>query len=482
MKTYWSAIYSLLLLTFLAGCGKEQFGSAAQNSTSSANAIQNLNQLSCSSSTLIKPKVDILYVVDNSSSTKYLSDSIKNTIKYTIDTISKEFDYRVVGTTLLPIPGDSTPFDDFQFMTNSTDPYSGAISSKRVISSSEFSFFQSISSGGANEAGLSRTINFINANKGSTGSLFRQNAYNLIILISNGRDTEVERYPGYGDINQTVEYPGVFDSRTMSFINIKNSLQSQQFRFIAATTSTNCSVNGETGSLSSKKSYIKMANSLYDLSGATDSPGTRDSYDLCSHETAGLFNAVNNSIQQVVLNHKYKYWPITFTNDDFDTSKIQVYKTVGNNPPVQITTGWTYRLNPNFPSGFNTRTEPTVGEPTTARHLIEFSSGNEIEYPECVSITSTTKTEYFGYIVLPQAPKLSEGVTVRINGAVIPQSATNGWSYVGSMSTNIKMPFPNPGDEVPAVNKTGFMIQLNGTANYYKSGDNVQVTYVSAPI
>ncbi|MFA7614674.1 MAG: hypothetical protein WCY48_10600, partial [Candidatus Caldatribacteriota bacterium] len=83
---------SLLLLSsllFLFSCGKEQFGTAAQQESSQADALKAFHQASCSSHTLIKPKVDILYVVDNSSSTYYLKDSIRDSIKNTVNSVSK---------------------------------------------------------------------------------------------------------------------------------------------------------------------------------------------------------------------------------------------------------------------------------------------------------------------------------------------------------------------------------------------------------
>src|SRR4051812_29300241 len=102
MKMNWSAIFTLALL-LLVGCGKEEFGTTAQNNTSKADPLLDYQQLSCSSFTLIKPKVDILYVVDNSSSTYYVASDIKAAVKKTVDTISLQFDYRVVGTSLLPL-------------------------------------------------------------------------------------------------------------------------------------------------------------------------------------------------------------------------------------------------------------------------------------------------------------------------------------------------------------------------------------------
>jgi hypothetical protein len=96
-----------------------------------------------------------------------------------------------------------------------------------------------------------------------------------------------------------------------------------------------------------------------------------------------------------------------------------------------------------------------------------------------VQVTSNSKTEYFGFLVLPQAPKVNT-IYLSINGKVIPQSSTNGWTYRGNTTVpNIKKPHPaSPQGEIPAIPKSGFMLELNGVDNYYKTGDDVRVNYI----
>ena len=81
--------------------------------------------------------------------------------------------------------------------------------------------------------------------------------------------------------------------------------------------------------------------------------------------------------------------------------------------------------------------------------------------------------------MIPKIPKL-ESVVLKIRGQTIPQSGTNGWSYVGyKFEQNIKV--QNLGfSELPAANRTGYFIQLNGSSNYYKSGESVTIDYVPA--
>lgn len=475
MKTYWSAIFPLLLL-ILSGCGSEEFGTTPQTESKQANPVQRFEQLSCSTYTLIKPKVDILYVVDNSTSTYYVASDIKNAIKNTVDSISKEFDYRVIGTPLLHTPGDSTPFNDYQVLTNSQDPLNSEASGRKIISSSELNFFSSPQDG--TEAGLRRIIEFINYNANS--GLFRQNAYLLVVLISNGRDHEVE-YSPYSN-GQTLQYTDIYNARLQSFNYLKDQFNSEQLRLFSVTTKPGCT---KSGWLPSEKSYIQMSKDLYNTSGATDSNTSKDSYDLCGSGLSSIFAAVNNSIKQVVVPHTYRYWPLTFAKDS-DTrnsfGEIEVFKVSNNSAPQKMAaSSWSYYENTSG-SPLPVRELPTVGEPRAGKHFVRFSDGNLVTYPDCVQVRSVSRTEYFGYVVLPKEPQ-QNSIVLRINGQQIPESTTNGWSYVGNrLNQNIKMPYPNAGDQYPAVYKSGFMIQLNGSSHYYKSGDNVEAHYLPAGI
>lgn len=473
MKTYWSALFPLLFL-ILTGCGSEEFGSTPQTKTDSASPIKQYEQLSCSTYTLIKPKVDILYVVDNSTSTHHMANDIKTSIRNTVNTISKEFDYRVIGTALIPNPSDNNTFDDYQVLTNSTDPLSSEASSRKIISSSELNFFSSTQNGA--EAGLSRIIQFMSYN--ATSGLFRQDAYHLIILISNGRDTEIET--AIHTNGETSVNTAVYNERLDSFKYLRNQLSSQQLRLFSVTADRSCT---KSGWLSSEKSYKQMSTDLYHLSGAIDSNTNKDWYNLCSTGLSTMFEAVNNSIKQVIVPHEYRYWPLTFATDS-DTrnsfGEIEVFKVSKNSAPeLMPASSWSYYENTTG-QPLNVREKPTVGEPRVGKHFIKFT--NRIVYPDCVQVRSVSRTEYFGYVVLPKEPQ-QNSIVLRINGKDIPKSSTNGWSYVGNrLNQNIKMPYPNAGDQYPAVYKSGFMIQLNGSANYYKSGDNVEAHYLPAGI
>lgn len=452
------SLFLFASLLLLASCGKEQFGTVAQTESTQTDGLKTFQQSSCSSHTLVKPKVDILYVVDNSESTTHMNNEIKSSIKKTVDSISTQFDFRVIG---IPLLSDLSNTTNYQVLTN--DATGIPHTSNRIMSSSEFNFFSSTATG--TEAGLNRVYTFMNSHE--TSGLFRKSAYHLVILISNGRDTEIETSSFTN--GETQQNTGVFTQRHGQLASLRTALQSTQFRLMSATVSPGCSKDGW---LSSAKSYQAMSRLLYTESGAEDSNLNRDVYDLCaSTGISNIFTAVNNSIKQVVVPHKYRYWPITFAenNETVDPTKVRVYKfSQGSAPVLMNSSEWTYFPNPS--SSLATREEPTSGEVIAGKHFIKFQ--NLLTYPDCVQISSTSRIEYFGYVVIPRAPKLGS-IVVRIGGQDIPSSAL---SYEGYKTDNIKV-IHNGSTLTPEVRKNGYFIKITNPSYYYKSGDNVETFY-----
>lgn len=466
MKIYWSAFLSLTLLLILAGCGSEQFGTTPQSNSSSTDALTTFQQTSCAGKTLVKPEVDILYVVDNSTSSYFVSNDIKNAIQNTINSISTQFDYRVIGTPLIETANGN---NDYQVLSESALPAS-VPNNKRVSSPSQFTFFQNLVEG-STERGLDRVQKFIAAHQ--SGSVFRQNAYLFIVLVSNGRDIDVEVPTSPTSTAQT----SAFATRKSALLVLKNYLHSQQFRLFSVTANTKC-MDGYT---SSANSYGAMSQALYDSHPSLPNQVPADHFDLCGSEIGTVFSRVNAEIQQEIIPHSYQYAVATNTNGNIDTNpgRIQVLK-VSNGVTTPMNSGWSYFENTGT---VETRVNPTTGapiagEPTSARHLVKFDSSNFITYPDCVSVTALSNLEYFGFVVLPKIPK-TESVILKVNGTLIPQSASNGWSYIGQRTQNIKVA-NGTYLATPEVIRTGYMLQLNGSNNYYKSGDNVTIDYVPA--
>ncbi len=470
MKTYRSALISLLFLGALTGCGNEQFGTGGQSANDSVPSVSAFSAQSCSSYTLIKPKVDVVYVVDNSASSYYLASDIKNALRNTVDTLSSDFDYRVIGTPLIETANGN---NDYQVLTNSTDLAGLPGAPRRIQGSGDFTFFSN-PGGGGYERGINRVNSFVSAQKSS--GLIRSNAHTIIVLISNGRDADIEAQGPYGN-GETIYNASAFASALNTLRNQKNA--SYQLRFNSVTAHTSC----KSGWFSSQKSYVQMSKEVYSTSGATDQDGdsSPDAYDLCGSGFSSIFASVNNSIKQVLIAHGYRYWPITFAenNESVDINEIQVTKVASNGSKTQLVKGtdWTYQDNVT-PMVINTRETPTAGEPITGRHFVRFN--DLLMYPDCVLVTSVSRKEYFDWVVLPKKPLLP--VTVKVNGVEIPQSAMSTSQVSTSQTLNIKAPYPAAADENPPVMRTGFMIQITNPQYYYKSGDNVETLYTPAGI
>lgn len=476
MKLQWSALFTLSTLLFLASCGSEQFGSVPRSTTSNPDSLTSYASKSCSQSTLVKPKVDVVYLVDNSGSANVIADGAKSAIQSTVNSLSSDFDYRVIVTPLLET---ATGNSDYQVMTNSSDLAGIPSDQRRVYSSSQFNFFKTPQPG--LEKGLQRSVSFLNSHR---SSLLRNGSHLIVVLLSNGRDQEVEEDTGSGNVQDTT----VYNSRLASLRALKNSPYSHNLRFFSVTAKTHLC---QPGYWSANLSYAAMAKQIYAESGASDNSALMDSYDLCGDGLSTLFSGINSSIKQEVLKHQYRYWPITFAenNENVSISQLKVVKVDpnGNQSELAKNTVWVYEDKGSSVS-VNTRELPTVGEPVVGRHFVRFTDGNLITFPDCVLISSVSKTEYFGYFVIPQKP-VESTISVRVNGMTIPNSA---WTLMKDSSgipvqltQNIKVNNPTatpPGEANPPIIKTGFMLKINSPSNYYKSGDNVEVSYQAAAI
>ncbi|MBY0516843.1 MAG: hypothetical protein K2P81_08050 [Bacteriovoracaceae bacterium] len=448
----------LLALVFTWGCSKEEFAGSPKTEKYTANSVEVFQNLTCANHTLVKPPVDILYVVDNSLSAGYLSSTVKDQIRLTIQTVSQEFDYHIMVAPLLA-DGQSDTFRPV--ITNNA---SGMAPSVNVVSLEGLQFFNT-PQGVNNEPGFARSTSLISNNR--SNGIFRNGAHTIIVLVSNGDDTDTKScFNGQCFPNNTA-----YDSAYNNFINLKGSLSAQQFRFFSLVAHTaNCKSGYAEG-----KMYKMMSSRVYSAMNATDqsSRSTPDSYDLCS-STYNLYAGINESIRQEVVGHTYNRWLVssgTSQNVIESVTKISPNGTA-TTVPMDATNGYTCCT-----SGTqNTRILPTVGEPKTGT-FIELNGSGQVVYPQCLVVKSRTPTEYYGYAVVPSKPK-PDTIVVRIRGNNIPQSTTNGWSYTGYLENqNIK--FTNAAATTaanPPLNRTGYFIKLNGSA-VYASGDTVEVYY-----
>lgn len=471
MKTYRSTLFSLLVLAALSGCGNEQFGTGGQSSSDTVPSVSAYSAQSCSNYTLIKPKVDVVYVVDNSASTYYVANDIKNALSATISTLSSDFDYRVIGTPLIQTANGN---QDYQVMTNSSDLAGLPSDSRRVQSSGSFTFFAN-AAGGGYERGLDRAYSFVNFHKSS--GLVRPAAHTIIVLVSNGRDNDVEAQSPYGN-GEPVYNASNFATSLSRMKTLKNA--GYQLRFSSVTAQSSC----KSGWFSSLKSYVQMSKEIYQYTSSIegssdqDSSSTPDAYDLCSRGFSSVFASVNSSIKQVLIKHGYRYWPITFLNNgdnNVDQDKIVVTRVSSSGAKTVLAKGSDWIFDDRGTSmSVLTREMPTAGEPVTGRFFVRFNS--LLYYPDCVLVTSVSQTETFNKVVLPKKPLLP--VVVKVNGVEIPQSALDTSAVNSSQTVNIKY---SPANTSPVM-RTGFVITITDPTYYYKSGDNVESLYTPAGI
>jgi hypothetical protein len=466
-----------LILTLLVSCGEESLTTTSQGEQYSANDLQSFEVSTCSQMHFEKPPVDILYVIDNSGSTLSSSfESIKSEISNTINTISNEFDYHIYFAPLNPGPTDS--IQSYPLIVS--DPSSlPNIANLNIVTPESLSMF-SQASGNNEEYGFSRVYNIINYNR--SNGIFRNKANTIVVMVSNGDDTESMTTIYGNKIFDSTKYNNLktkFKQLTKKYsdtTSVSNPLQAESFRFISLVAHDQC--YGWTDAVN----YKRMSKELFEYQYPGSQYNNDDTKDLCSQNYSSIFSTVNDSIRQVIVGHKYDHWKISSSNsssiqeDDITVTKIQTNGTKVSIPQDSIN-GFEYVGSKyNFP----TRYEPTSGEEVTGL-VIKLNGSARVTYPDCLIAKTRTPTEYFGYVSIPREPDLTT-VKIEVKGVNQVQSTVNGWSYIGWRDTlNIKVPGSTGASTTPALNKTGYFFKLNGSA-IFTNGDTINVYYKPKPL
>lgn len=468
-------LLSLLILFALASCGEEVVTQNTVGEKFTTTELQSFSVSTCAQRTFARPPVDILYVVDNTGSTIADSfQSLKNELENTINTISSDFDYHIYFVPLNASPGENAT--TYPLLANNPDSIPN-LSQVNLVQPSNLEFFGQ-ASGNNVELGMSRAYNIIQQNRDN--GIFREDANTIVVMISNGDDTQSDRsiggntVPDQQVLSQQIEQ---FKSLTKQYAdsnNLSNPLNAEMVRFFSLTAKSTC--NGwKIGS-----NYQQLSRELYDYQGLTDNNIGKDTVDLCSQNYSTLFTPINNSIQAVIIGHKYDHWKISSASESqIQANDIEVTKLKSDGSRVAIAedtvNGFEYL---GFRTNQNTRFEPSPGEPVTGL-VVKLNGNARVEYPDCIIAKTRTPTEYFGFVTVPREPDL-ETVEININGALVPPSAQNGWTYLGFRETiNIKVPGPENVSVNPPVNKSGYVFQLNGNA-IYTNGDTIDVFYKPA--
>lgn len=466
-------LLSNILLSLFISCGEEVLTKNTQDVQFKATDIVGFEVNTCSQMTLRKPPVDILYVIDNSGSTLANSfQAIKDEIKNTVSTISNEFDYHIYFAPLNA--GINDNIQTYPLIISDPDSIP-SLASVNITNVDNLSMFAP-ASGNNVEYGISRVKNLISANRAN--GIFRNNAHTIAVIISNGNDTEaLTTLSGnkffdsekYSQMKLEMEkFTKIYATNNPTFTN---PLNAQSFRFISLVAHSNCNgwLSGTT--------YKSMSADIYNYQNLTDNP-KKDSVDLCSQNYSEIFSTVNNSIRSVIEGHKYDHWKISsaaessIQQDDITVTKIKLNGIKEVILPDTVN-GFEYL---GYIENQKLNYAPVDANEVTSGLIIKLNGSARVNYPECIIAKTRTPTEYFGYFAIPKEPDLST-VEVEIGGVKFPQSATNGWSYIGWRDTqNIKVPGPTNASITPAVNKSGFIIQLHGDA-IFSNGTTIKVFF-----
>ena len=529
MKTILLTIFAILF----ASCGEEQFTtikatdpiSIAWSEKKIINVGFNLDA--------IKPKVDFLFIWDNSGSQTYVSTETKQALAKTLTNISSDFDYRILLSPLLApgvTPSYPRSYDELEqiiapqplssfsyiFSPELSDLPSKYIYNWRHVdmTSSLIESMPTIKSGMV-EPGINRAIGLLKT--AQADGLFRQHAYTIIVLISNGDDTSNCWTTYSGDFKCSND---LYNNKLNELSYITRNLESKQVRFFSLVPFTNaCKTGARAGYNYSYFSQL-VYNSIPASGGATKPYLPQqmvDSYDFCStYHFETLFQGINNTIKQQ-MPYTYQYWPVYLTDNNSEAipynlekdqygryNDFNVFKVDGTNPnnktllPESTVNGWTW-------SGLNIGQTPTP--PTeelqdiwecTPDHESSLGECSKLDkplkgyfiklngdlakakWPDYIRIETTTSPDYYGYIRLRLKPIVhpNNKPVFFLNGINIPESAIE---YLGDtrMSKNLKIKSRTDFNEDtlrPDV-QTGYIFKIKSSQWVYTNGDNVTVKY-----
>ena len=215
-----------------------------------------------------------------------------------------------------------------------------------------------------------------------------------------------------------------------------------------------------------------------------DVSGAPDSYNLCSINFNHIFDGVNTAIKQTLLKHRYDYWPVAGASASIDPDTVRVVRSDGkiltNRRVSNVSNGYELVLDSAGKAQTltaNTRYYPTAGEPFTGKMIRLFGNeGNDkIVYPDCLTVTYDAEKTKYGYIYLKYGEPNVSTIEVRINGNLVPQNASNGWSYMGLQYTSALNQSYKVFD-LPAGTSSGYMLQLNGSYQFTNTGSAINIT------
>lgn len=508
-------ITSFLMITCLFSCAKEEFAANKALSSSSVSPVVTTSTQLCSQGTLISPKVDILLLWDNSSSSLFINSATKNSFNQLITSVSEKFDYHILSAPLISTNTSNSLYEASLVAKDSSSVTGSALSiiKSKELAASSLNFTRAT---GSSEPGVDRATSIIEANR--SNGIFRSNAYTIIVVMSNGDDTSCEMTTGYPRC-ESADWTGRMQTKIDKLLCLRGnvngpncagttSLNSNMMRFINIAPLTSCP-NG-LGKVNER--YRKVAKTLYETAYTNGWPTSNDNlkpftsagipypdnYDICSIDFNHIFDGVNTAIKETLIKHIYEYWPVAGSNASIDPDTIRVVRSSDGKVLVNRThdsnpsDGYQYIDNQPAP-GHYTRVYPTQGEPYIGKmikligtaekvnDLWQVKTGDLITFPDCLTVTFEAVKAQYGYIYLKNGEPYVPTIEVRINGVLVPQNATNGWDYmafqnVSNLDPNLKVV------DLPAGAGSGYFLRLNGSykfSNVAGSSVTVNVYYTS---
>lgn len=522
----------LLLPGLFFSCAKEEFAATRGQKQETVPQVVRASSSVCSNFTLIRPKVDLLFLWDNSSSSYFINPQTREALNRLVENVSNRFDYHIVLAPLVR-PTNWQINEHVRLVAFDDQGLNSQAIAMRIPKENASSSLNFPTAGGNIEAGLNRAKELLEANQ--SNGIFRQGANTLIVLMSTEDDNHYMQvnnlsFPSSTIQNNYVSHKlhellclrGNYDGRlgagyTGSYgVNCSGApaLNSTMMRFISVVAHhpTVCSQNGI---INSKRgvAYIRASNDIYNepYSNGTPLPvdqfnrATPDSTDICLRNYDSIFDGVNSAIQDTVVAHTYKFWPVDQASRSVDPATIKVRKGTGqeffaipNNVNIiesamdtndtdvfgAPVNGWRYvGVQNNTP----TRFLPSSGEPYSG-HLIQLFGQAKVTYPECLQVTYDSQVKYIGYVHIPGKP-LESSIELRVNGSLVPRcqnsTSTNCWELELSsgqphFQTDKNIMIQGPGNFTPASPaelRTGYFLRLRGNA-VIPSGANISVNWL----
>lgn len=468
----------LILILLMSACSEKiPFTVQTKKETFVTPGVQKFSSHLCGNQTVHKPKVDILFVVDNSTSLNpaYASNELKQSMSNIITHVSDNFDYHAFIVPLIDYSGA----EEQLVVSDATSLGIGAPTPKG-LSDVDVQQYLSNTQPGGSELGLARVRDAITGN--ISNGVFRKEVHTLVVMISNGDDTDNIVDP-YGNTVGTHYSTRLQELKNLTKASGSTTLEALTLRFFSVVAHSAC----KNGFIKGTR-YMQMSKDLYNYSGATDqgSNPNPDSYNLCSNSISNIFTSIAAVLPTTVVNHVYNYWPAKVTNNtqiDFNENAI-VVKRVNSNGTIETlnedpTNGWQFLTNHQV--NLNIREYPTVSTEYPAERLtgffVQLHGNAKVTSPACLVVQIQDPQEYFGYIAIENNPDLNDTI-IKKNGVIVNQSNTDGWQFLYfSPNKNIRIMGPNDHTDHPdKVYRTGYFFKMNGSA-VYTNEDIITVEY-----